>query len=159
MKPETLMEAVRYFADLEICDAYMRRIKWPRGRVVCPHCGRGAKNKESCTLSGHGIMMGGFPWIVVTCSGCHKIITVQPMPMVPYGQPSGPMLGLGGPMIPGNVGGLTPQAPACIEYDVGACLLYQAGTTTQILVGTGSGACSNSLDFTQACNSQYAGIF
>ena len=50
---------------------------------ICPHCGRGAKNKEACTLSGHGIMMGGFPWIVVTCSGCHKIITVQPMPMVP----------------------------------------------------------------------------
>jgi hypothetical protein len=39
MNPETLMEAVRYFADLEICDAYMRRIKWPRGRIVCPHCG------------------------------------------------------------------------------------------------------------------------
>lgn len=42
-----------------------------------------SKNKEVCTLAGSGIMMGGFPWIVVTCSGCHKIITVQPMPMVP----------------------------------------------------------------------------
>jgi transposase-like protein len=37
--PETLMEAVRYFADLSVCDEYMRRIKWPRGRIVCPHCG------------------------------------------------------------------------------------------------------------------------
>lgn len=36
--PETLMEAVRYFADLKICDEYMRRIKWPDGKIVCPHC-------------------------------------------------------------------------------------------------------------------------
>ncbi len=39
MEPETLMEAVKYFADLEICDLYMRRIKWPDGRVACPFCG------------------------------------------------------------------------------------------------------------------------
>ena len=39
MEPETLMEAVRYFADLEICDLYMRRIKWPDGHVACPFCG------------------------------------------------------------------------------------------------------------------------
>ena len=31
MEPETLMDAVKYFADLEICDLYMRRIKWPDG--------------------------------------------------------------------------------------------------------------------------------
>jgi transposase-like protein len=36
--PETLLEAVRYFTDLEICDAYMRRIKWPDGKIVCPAC-------------------------------------------------------------------------------------------------------------------------
>ena len=38
-EPETLLAAVRYFADLEICNAYMRRIKWPGGRIACPHCG------------------------------------------------------------------------------------------------------------------------
>ena len=54
---------------------------------ICPHCGRGAKNKETCTLSGHGLMMGGFPWIVVTCSGCHKILSVVTMPMVPQMEP------------------------------------------------------------------------
>ena len=37
--PETLLEAVRYFADLDICNEYMRRIKWPNGRIVCPACG------------------------------------------------------------------------------------------------------------------------
>ncbi len=36
--PETLMQAVLYFSDLAVCDAYMRRIKWPSGKPVCPHC-------------------------------------------------------------------------------------------------------------------------
>lgn len=37
--PRTLLEAVRYFSDLKICNEYMRRIKWPRGKIVCPKCG------------------------------------------------------------------------------------------------------------------------
>jgi hypothetical protein len=35
--PQTLMEAVRYFSDLDTCHEYLRKIRWPRG-VVCPHC-------------------------------------------------------------------------------------------------------------------------
>lgn len=37
--PQTLIEAVRYFSDLDVCDEYMRRIKWPGGVITCPHCG------------------------------------------------------------------------------------------------------------------------
>ena len=37
--PETLVGAVRYFADLDVCHAYMRRIKWPDGKITCPACG------------------------------------------------------------------------------------------------------------------------
>ena len=37
--PATLLEAVRYFSDREICEAYMRKIRWPSGTVVCPNCG------------------------------------------------------------------------------------------------------------------------
>lgn len=37
--PQTLIEAVRYFADEAVCQEYMRRIKWPDGKVTCPHCG------------------------------------------------------------------------------------------------------------------------
>lgn len=37
--PRTLIEAVRYFSDLTVCNEYMRRIKWPRGKIVCPKCG------------------------------------------------------------------------------------------------------------------------
>lgn len=31
-EPETLLAAVRYFADLEICDRYMRSINWQKWR-------------------------------------------------------------------------------------------------------------------------------
>ncbi len=55
----------------------------PHQAPICPHCGRGAKNKDSCILAGSGIMLGGFPFIVITCAGCHKIVTVCPMPMPP----------------------------------------------------------------------------
>jgi len=36
--PQILLSAVRYFADLDVCNAYMRKIKWPKGKVTCPHC-------------------------------------------------------------------------------------------------------------------------
>lgn len=38
-QPERLLEAVRYFADLDVCNSYMRRIKWRNGKPVCPACG------------------------------------------------------------------------------------------------------------------------
>jgi transposase-like protein len=34
-----LMDAVRYFADLRVCNEYMRGIKWPDGQICCFHCG------------------------------------------------------------------------------------------------------------------------
>lgn len=39
--PKTLIEAVRYFSDPEICHAYMIGIKWPSGEIRCPKCGGG----------------------------------------------------------------------------------------------------------------------
>lgn len=36
--PKNLLDAVRYFSDLKICNAYMRSIKWPDGKIVCPKC-------------------------------------------------------------------------------------------------------------------------
>jgi transposase-like protein len=35
--PQTLIDAVRYFADLDICHAYLRKIRW-LGGCVCPYC-------------------------------------------------------------------------------------------------------------------------
>lgn len=37
--PATLREAVIYFADVEICNEFMRDIKWPDGKITCPKCG------------------------------------------------------------------------------------------------------------------------
>lgn len=36
----TLMQAVRYFADRDVCEKYMRSIKWPND-ITCPDCGAG----------------------------------------------------------------------------------------------------------------------
>jgi len=36
--PCTLIEAVRYFSDLEVCHAYMAKIRWSDGKPVCPAC-------------------------------------------------------------------------------------------------------------------------
>jgi transposase-like protein len=37
--PKTLMQAVRHFANLDVCHAYMAKIKWPDEVVKCPKCG------------------------------------------------------------------------------------------------------------------------
>lgn len=37
--PQTLLEAVRHFSDLDVCHEYMRGVKWPDGNIVCPKCG------------------------------------------------------------------------------------------------------------------------
>src|SRR5262245_4675408 len=36
--PETLVEAVRYFADPDVCLNFLAAIRWPGG-VACPTCG------------------------------------------------------------------------------------------------------------------------
>jgi transposase-like protein len=37
-QPKTLIEAVRYFSDPNVCDGYIASIKWPNGDPVC-RCG------------------------------------------------------------------------------------------------------------------------
>lgn len=37
--PETLMQAIRFFADEDVALAYMARLRWPEGKQGCPHCG------------------------------------------------------------------------------------------------------------------------
>src|SRR5687768_15066311 len=36
--PETLLEAVRYYSDLDRCQAILAEARWPNG-VTCPTCG------------------------------------------------------------------------------------------------------------------------
>jgi transposase-like protein len=36
--PNTLQEAIQYFGDYENCRQFMIAIRWPDGKVRCPHC-------------------------------------------------------------------------------------------------------------------------
>ena len=65
--PKTLLEASRYFSDLEICNDYMRSLKWPDGVITCPKCGT-----EKCSK------IAGRPGIH-TCNmrGCRKQFSVK----------------------------------------------------------------------------------
>ena len=37
--PETLIEAVTYFADRDVALQFVADMRWPDGKQVCPHCG------------------------------------------------------------------------------------------------------------------------
>jgi transposase-like protein len=37
--PKTLLEAVEFFSHYENCHEYMVDLRWPDGKVTCPHCG------------------------------------------------------------------------------------------------------------------------
>lgn len=36
--PTTLLEAIRYFADLDVCTEFFAKVRWPQG-PYCPRCG------------------------------------------------------------------------------------------------------------------------
>ena len=36
--PQTLLEAIRYFADIDKCGEFMAVLRWSGGRAVCPEC-------------------------------------------------------------------------------------------------------------------------
>jgi transposase-like protein len=38
-EPESLQQAIVYFADMDNCIAYLSVRRWPDGRLVCPNCG------------------------------------------------------------------------------------------------------------------------
>lgn len=38
-EPQTLIEAVKHFADADVCFDYMCNLKWPDGKITCPKCG------------------------------------------------------------------------------------------------------------------------
>lgn len=38
--PKTLLEAIRYFADPDVCQEFMVTLRWGEGPVICPNCGR-----------------------------------------------------------------------------------------------------------------------
>jgi transposase-like protein len=39
--PETLHEAIKYFAKEDVAFEFMKRVRWPDGNITCPRCGSG----------------------------------------------------------------------------------------------------------------------
>ena len=37
--PDTLREAILWFSDFDHCREFMMELRWPDGKVKCPHCG------------------------------------------------------------------------------------------------------------------------
>ena len=37
--PNTLMEAIRFFEDRDLCLAFLAQLRWPDGNITCPNCG------------------------------------------------------------------------------------------------------------------------
>jgi transposase-like protein len=61
--PETLLEAIRYFADLDAATEYVASIRWPEG-FICPHCGE----------TNHSYLTTRRLW---KCKGCKKQVSVK----------------------------------------------------------------------------------
>jgi transposase-like protein len=61
--PASLIEAVRYFADVDVCLSFLVNLRWPDG-VLCPHCG----NEKHSFLSTRRI------W---KCSACKKQFSIK----------------------------------------------------------------------------------
>ena len=47
--PETLVEAIRFFADPDVCLSFLASLRWPDGNVTCPQCG----SRDATFLAGY----------------------------------------------------------------------------------------------------------
>lgn len=63
--PETLLEAVTYFADEEVALAFLANIRWPSGEQGCPKCG---SERE------HGYLKSRRVW---KCRDCGKQFSIK----------------------------------------------------------------------------------
>src|SRR5258707_7068489 len=61
--PKTLIEAVRYFTDQDVCVQFMASLRWPDG-VTCPRCGHG----ETSFVKTRRLWQ---------CCGCRKQFTIK----------------------------------------------------------------------------------
>jgi len=61
--PETLIEAIRFFADPDVCLAFVANLRWPGG-ISCPRCGSGE----------HSFLSTRRLW---KCKGCKKQFSVK----------------------------------------------------------------------------------
>jgi transposase-like protein len=66
--PKTLMEAVRYYSDEQVCIDTVAGMRWPDGNVVCPKCGLIEGERK------HYWLKAQKRW---KCYGCRKQFSVK----------------------------------------------------------------------------------
>src|SRR5664279_2797269 len=62
--PKTLIEAIRHFADPQVCHDFMVSMRWPDGKAICPRC--------NCDRV--GFIATRRTW---QCKGCQKQFSVK----------------------------------------------------------------------------------
>lgn len=62
--PQTLIEAIRYFSDPQVCHDFMVAMRWPDGKIACPRC--------ACDRV--GFISTRRTW---QCKGCKKQFTTK----------------------------------------------------------------------------------
>ena len=67
--PETLLEAVRYYSDPEVCRKALADVRWPDGKVTCPRADCGGTEVWTIKSKTRGII-----W---RCKTCRKQFTVK----------------------------------------------------------------------------------
>ena len=67
--PETLIEAVRYYSDPEVCRKALADVRWPDGKVTCPRADCGGTEVWTIKSKTRGII-----W---RCKTCRKQFTVK----------------------------------------------------------------------------------
>jgi transposase-like protein len=63
-QPQTLLEAIRYFSDIDRCTEFMANLRWAGGKAECPRCGHG----ETYYLAKRRV------W---KCKGCSKQFSIK----------------------------------------------------------------------------------
>lgn len=63
-QPQTLLEAIRYFSDIDRCVDFMANLRWANGQAVCPRCA----HPETYYLAARRV------W---KCKGCSKQFSIK----------------------------------------------------------------------------------
>lgn len=49
--PKTLMEAIRYYSDEQVCIDAVASLRWPNGKPICPKCGTAESDRKHYWLA------------------------------------------------------------------------------------------------------------
>ena len=66
--PKTLMDAIRYYSDEQVCIDTVAAMRWPEGKPVCPKCGTAEGNRK------HYWLKNQKRW---KCYACRKQFSVK----------------------------------------------------------------------------------